>query len=431
VGKKKKAGKTSKLDNHGPLPVEQQKTLIKKKRRLRQRRIRALKFAAFYILIFILLWVIIEFIAFKFGIHLWHLLKGVGIFTAVLPILLKLFKLFLPSEETSEVPLARPPDMDIIEHAKMIGKHIFIKCIWQNTLLIIGLLAAFLLVGTAFAAERQWGKHLKDWVLTPAVEDADVEDNENTSDLQTNVPSGDQIIENTTEIQKNPGQNNDETESKEEPSIVSQLISAQDLLLNAEEPEALTGEEYDQIFFKSGDYFVDDWSKDNVQMVVHAFVQDKRAIQSSPNYDMVGIPQPVRDAISIASRKEAVTSTAIQLSEVINIRKNAYGEPEEGKAEVNTSYTLAKLLRENYGVYGDAYNYQEASDSAAYALYGRSIIWGFKRLNYASKSRDFCKDLEVIAERYQKIAAVVPVNSQEFIYADLLCDAFLNEADRY
>ena len=323
----------------------------------------------------------------------------------------------------------RPKDMDFLAHAKILLRHLLNNCILRNTPLILVVAFAFLLIGPSYAADHQWGKKVIDWVTTPVVDNKVEED---TTNPPNGVPRDDnQNIESTDESKEDTKQDNNlpETDDEEELTESSKLISAKDLLLDAEKPEVLTSKEYDQIFFCCDEYRIENWTSEScLQEKVHAFVEDKLAIQSSPNYDMVGIPQSVQDSIASASTTEATMKTAIELVGIINIRKNAYEEPEEGEEEVDTSYLLAKLLRENYGFYGDAFHFQEASDSAAYTLYGRSITWGFKTLNYASEREEFCKALEIIAERYEKITEVVSANSQEFPYAGLLRDAFENEA---
>lgn len=396
------------------------------------------------------LWILLEFLAFKYEWHLWPLLRDKlasvsGWMSAAVVIALKfIWQLF--SGGNGKVSLTRPEGMGTRTHLKILLRYLINDCIMRNTILITGVVIAFLLVVPSYAADHQWGQRLKDWASTPAVSDKGGEDapalpdgtpSDDAPALPNDTPSNDdQNIVSTDGAEEYPNQDSNPTgtNSQEELSETVKRISARDLLLDAEKPAALTSEEYNQIFFSSDDssdnHIIKDWtSKNSVEEAVHNFVEDKLTIQSSPNYDMAGISQSVRDSIALASKKEANTKTATELIKVINIRKNAYGEPEKGKKEVDTNYSLAKLVRESYGYYGDAFNFQEASDSAAYALYGRSIIWGFKTLNYASGTDNFIKDLEIIAERYEKITEVVSADTSEFLYAGLLRDAFTNEAN--
>lgn len=423
---------TEEFNQHTPPSWDSRQRAAERKKKSRRRWvIHWLRIIRIYILSGILLGLLLEFLAFKFGCRLWPLLSS-KLEYGMIPVGITIVgKHFWPLDSKGEdkIPIKRPPGMEVLAHIKILAKHLITDCILQNTILIVYVALAFLLVVPAYAADHQWGQRLKDWAFTPAVRDGVAED---PPALPNDTPGDDaQDTVSTDGAEKDSRQSGNEPEAAatEESPASSQLISAKDLLLNAEKPEMLSEEEYDQIFFSSGEYIIEDWTSEScVRSAIYAFVEDKFAIQSSPNYDMVGISQPVQDSIALASQKEANTKTATELIEVINIRKNAYGEPREGEKEADTSYLLAKLLRENYGVYGDAFNFQEASDIAAYALYGRSLLWGFKTLNYASKPDEFCKDLEIIAERYEKITEVVPANSQEFLCAGLLRDAFSNEA---
>ena len=429
---------TNELNTHASPSRDRVQLSPERKRLRKRRRIKYwLKAAGVLLLCWIFLWILFEFLAFKFGWSLWswfrdELLSVSGWKPAAAAAAVIVVKFVWQSfiGGNGEVSLTRPKDMEPGTHIKLLLRYLINDCIIRNTILILGVMAAILLSVPSYAADHQWGERFIDWVTTPAAGDeAGADDLGPPNDTPSD---DDQTIENADRDEEAPSQDSNppDTDVEEEQITSSQLISAKDLLLNAEKPNELTSKEYDQIFFSSGEYVIEDWTlESNVQNMVHSFVEDKLAIKSSPNYEMTGLSQTVLNSVASASDKEAETKTATQLVEVINIRINAYGEPEEGKKEVNTSYLLAKLLRENYGTYGDAYNFQEASDTAAYILYGRSIIWGFKTLNYASGTDKFIKDLEIIAERYEKITEVVPANSSEFLYAGLLRDAFTNEAN--
>ena len=108
--------------------------------------------------------------------------------------------------------------------------------------------------------------------------------------------------------------------------------------------------------------------------------------------------------------------TYIQLQAVIDERETLY-----------TSYPfrdLAWLIRENYGGFGDAYNYQHYSRDTAIYYYANSIQWGLRTLEFNSDD-ELPKDLYVLVERYQKIEDMSPTGSNIHIYAGLLANAFL------
>lgn len=370
---------------------------------------------------------LLEFAEYRFGFCLWNYLpietagKASGP-AALITLLVRYIKSTPHSDK--EVSVFRPDGMKFTTHGKQWLTHLGKKYILRNTPLLIGLLAAFTLVTPTYAAKEQWNSRVFHWFAIPHDKNAD------STPAPPPPGAGAAPPDNTTSPKNDERPDGGSSEEDNDTGKTSsQLIDPKTLLLNTEDPESLTEEQYNELFFLDQ---IHDWdSEQDVKAAVHTFVQNKFAIQSSPNYSMVGISQSVQNSIATASDMEACATTSANLEEIINIRKNAYGKKEKGEEEKNTSYLLARLLRENFGVFGDAYRLQSASKEAAFTLYGNSVIWGFKTLNYDIPTKTYYDNLKIIEERYEKITMVVPANDCRFRYAGQLRDAFEEEAEQF
>lgn len=383
-----------------------------------------LKAAPLYVSLLILLAGVLEFIEYRFGFCLWtHIPKELS-FPAIL---LTLFSNLIDPLLKSIVSYLK--DISAFRSVRQILTLWLKKNRKYTTLFGIGLLfacfAAFSLAVPAYAAKQQWCSRAFHWIITPRDKDTGGTSSPSSPDDGKKSPEPD-----PSKGEDTPSDDSGKTGDDVNGSL-SKLIDPEALLLNTEGPENLTEDENNEIFFLAGPYQIQNWDAESVKAVIHKFVQDKLAIQSPPNYSMTGIPQPVRDSIAKASAMESSATTASELEEIIHIRVNAYGKKEERKVEKNTHYLLAKLVRENYGVFGDAYRLQNASKEAALTLYGRSVIWGFKTLNYDVPAEDYYNNLKIIAERYEKISMVVPADDCRFFYSGQLRDAFEAEAEQF
>lgn len=381
-----------------------------------------------FLLALTVLWAVVEYV---WGFCLWDYLPKKAALPAVLVSLLGKFftSIFRPDKGAS---VFRPDGVKFGTHARQLLTQLFKKYVIRNTLLLLVLFSMFTLAVPAYAAKEQW-------VITAAQSVIQKLSTPRDGNDASSQPPPDKVDDSPEpappQDEKTPSDSSSKASDDADDDVEnsdSQLINPETLLLNTEEPEDLTKEEYDKIFFMTGPHLIQDWdSEEQINEKVYEFVMAAYAVQSSPNYSMTGIPQPVQDSIAKASIMEGGAEDAVTLMEVICIRENAYGKSEDGAEEKNISYPIAKLLRENFGVFGDAYRLQNASDRAAFTLYGRSVIWGFKILNYDIPAEAYYKNLNLIAERYEKITMVVSANDPEFRYAGQLRDAFEEAAEQF
>lgn len=222
---------------------------------------------------------------------------------------------------------------------------------------------------------------------------------------QTPNPNKD-VNQNTPDPSPSPQEEPDYNDNQEGPNYAQLKIL--DIELNVSSHLEL----YQDVFFLSGTYPIETWSPEAVLKSVRATVEELRG----HNLKTPVMDQTILNRIYYASEDEKKIKTYIQLQAVIDERETLY-----------TSYPfrdLAWLIRENYGGFGDAYNYQHYSRDTAIYYYANSIQWGLRTLEFNSDD-ELPEDLYVLVERYQKIEDMSPIGSNIHIYAGLLANAFL------
>lgn len=181
---------------------------------------------------------------------------------------------------------------------------------------------------------------------------------------------------------------------------------------------------YQQVFFLSGEFAISDWdSAEVIQEQVRARIGMLVANQKDPNYYGADTPQSAKDDIAKASELEQAIVSSEDLQVVIGLRLDAY--------DAYPGYRLAKLLRENYALWGDAYHFQGYSKNSAIFYYVESIEWGYETITYQTAAKNLAQNLAIIAERYLKIAQAAPQDSAMHLYARELGNAFLQISADY
>ena len=75
-------------------------------------------------------------------------------------------------------------------------------------------------------------------------------------------------------------------------------------------------------------------------------------------------------------------------------------------------------------MWGDAIRRQNGSQEDAAILFQKSIVYGFDALQYNTGEAALGDDLEILSERYEKLAYSLPADSEERQHAFSLAEAF-------
>lgn len=380
-----------------------------------------------FCLVALALWPVEEFIKFKWGKELWPFLPNIRTFMLGLATFIGVIDYFTDTEKVSVI---RPPDMDFWTHGLLLCKQLK-RNFLQNTLVGLILAGLFLLVVPAAAVHYELWPTLVHWATTPYKEAA------TSSEVPPPDSSGQAAPEDPElpapqDSGDTPSSKLEEPESEEPEPPPPSL--ARRLKLDDTPPEEVSDEEYQRIFFLQEPYLIQDWdSQEAVTEIVRKFVQDQRQKQLPPRSSIDEISTKAQDPISRASNQEASMTTAEELRNVITLREYVYlylEDPEEPEKKGEPIYSVAKLIRENYCLYGDAYALQNKSYSYACQFYEWSILWGFRTLEYDVTEDALYKNLDILVERYDKIAGATD-DSTEYMYADKLSAAFRQIADEF
>lgn len=368
-----------------------------------------------YLLLCICLWLFEEYIAFQLGFQLWdYLPKVFSSIATLLGILASgIFSFILDKRKVSFV---RPKGVKFWTHARSLVERCFKRYIFHNTLVGIILLLFIATVVPAFAAKEQAFVKVKIFLTTPH----HAEDNHPV----LTTPDSIQTIPNPSGNDNGGSEKVDSGEDNEEDDEIDTSVPlAIRLILSSEvSPYSLSANEYNTIFFLDGDYAITNWELDEeVVSVVRGFVYDYHSLRLDPNNLEADTPQKTKEAIAFASNLESTISTSGNLEQVIDMRVEIYDE--------DPGHPLSKLIRENFCVYGDAYNLQKRSFSAAFDLYGHSVLWGFQTLRYDVSTESFYSDLKILEERYDKITQVAQADSFAHFCAGKLSNAFRQVAE--
>ncbi len=390
-----------------------------------------------YGIVCLIWWMVLEFIHFRFGIELWPAIPkvagsivsgGVAVLVAILDYLTD------PAEKKG---FHRPKNMDFWTHASKIVKRNF----FQNTLVGMILAFTFFIAAPAYAVHQGYFPTVLrgiaaawHWVWTPSPENA------GSSQEQTEGPAPDVSQpepEADTEIQPPPQKTekvpktSEPDTKKEPPQEESELLKPEELELDREVPEAVSSEDYQLIYLLSGPYLITDWdSQDMVDEAVRNLIRDQWQHQLPPRFQENERTPEANRKIYEASDLEKSMKTAWELRGVKDLREDVYlGDPEDPESKGEEIYSVAKLIRENYCFYGDAYALQNVSRAYARTFYEWSIRWGFRTLEYDVTTVTLHSNLMILVERYDKIVLVTDQESVEHIYASKLSEAFQTAAD--
>lgn len=347
------------------------------------------------------LWLLEEYLAFRFGWVLWEKLPKLGAFLfAVFGVVGSGCGALL--RDKNRFSVIRPEGMPFWQHAVKLVKGFLHRYLLHNTLAGLCLLLLIMTVFPAYAAQQQLFARIAQAVASPSAPSSAVQ--EKTASQEKDPPPRDYPA--SVPPQETPPE-------REEGALADRLI------LNTTSPFYLTEEERSRIFFLSGSYEVENWdSQWEIFQCVSRFVADCRSCRRPPNYDEADTPQDVQDLIALASQIEREMATSADLEQVIDLRTHVYLHRDD------PGYPLAKLLRENFGLYGEACARQGKPVRQAQDLYGESLVWGMAALEYDVAEKVFCQDLRVMEERYMKIVLVTPEDSFTHHYALSLSHAF-------
>lgn len=386
-------------------------------------------------------WLILEFIRFRFHKELWPIipktggliLSGGGIFLAAVVDYL--------TDKADKKRFHRPQNMDFWSHVAQLGGTLR-RNVLQNTLVGIIIAVTIFVSAPAYAVHQGYfptmlrgiaaAWHL---VWTPPPENAG-SSQEQTEEPAPNVSQPEPEAD--TKIQPPPKKTEkspktSEPDTKEE----GKLFNPKELELDGEVPESVSSEDYQLIYLLAEPYLITDWdSQDVVNETVRNLIRDQRQHKLPPRFQENERTPEANQRIAEASELEKSMKTAWELRGVIDMREYVYlgdpGDPENPETpefEAEEVYSVAKLVREDYCIYGDAYALQNVSRAYARTFYEWSIRWGFRTLEYDVTTVTLHSNLMILVERYDKIVLVTDQESVEHIYASKLSEAFQTAAD--
>lgn len=369
--------------------------------------------------------VIEEFIGARTGWFLWNVLpKALTAIAGTVSLVFSgCFSAFTDKDRAAFFKtVTRPDGMSSWEHAPILLKKIWIRYIYHNTLIFIIICGTVALCLPAYCASigvaRQMldtgsqGLKLASTLLTPVYSEDKEFGDDGTSYFETatpNPPSPQPTNEKI--ISPSP------SETTEYPLIP---LSMRLRLLPGMDYE-ISNEERNEIFFQTGDFAIEDWdNNETILSNVRDFVEAQRKLHRKAVYGEDEIPSTCAANISSASADEDkmlkdANPTSDQLRNVIDTRETAY--------RLFPFYALATLTRESFCMYGDAIHLQGGVHEDAAVLFMKSILYGFEALQYDVDTEEFANNLEILSERFQKLANVL-TDSNESQYALHLAKAF-------
>lgn len=217
---------------------------------------------------------------------------------------------------------------------------------------------------------------------------------------------------------------NEHSEEDEDPAKGSLAMR---LIFTTQIPYTLSDTEVDMIYFLSGEYAITDWDDEGaVYACVNGFVGSLRAQHLDPSFTEEDADPNTKNTLSYASGDEANMKadshpTSKMLEDITDRRVEVYN--------VYPLYPLARLIRENFGMYGDAYKLQDKSKSCAAIAYGKSIAYGFDTLRYDVSDNTLKTNLSILVERYTKLSSVLDKETFQHKAALALADALQKLSD--
>lgn len=178
----------------------------------------------------------------------------------------------------------------------------------------------------------------------------------------------------------------------------------------------LSGEKYDQVYFQTPEYLIENWSnQDEVTDTVVRLVGELRAL-AAPNVFDTQAPYTLEQEVFHANTSYDQMTSSIQLDETIDIHLRAWEYPK---------YDIAKLLAYEYQKYALEYDKVDGPFETIEYYCGLSILWAHQAITFASATDDQVKTfLFYISYRYHDIADAAPYGSMTQIKATMLCKAY-------
>lgn len=386
-----------------------------------------------YILLCIICEVVQESIAAHTGWLLWPILPkgfitGAGVFGVVFDGVISIF-----TDEEREAffrAIIRPDGMTPWEHFFYLARKVFYRYLRHNTLVFSVVILVIFLCVPAFAASEgtaRWvldvAQQVVDTVLPPETSPNEGTDTDDAANSETPVS-----LSPAEKAEKDDSPERSEADTPPEETDDPLKLLAERLVLSEEMDYEVSDEELGRVFFMDEAYCIEDWDDEaEIWSKVQRFAEDQKKLRRNPSF-AEDVQQSILDQIAYASELEEellgeLRPTAKKLCEVINMRSESYDSA--------PSYRLAVLTRESFCFYADAYWEQGILGDAAAILYEKSIVWGFETLQYDVKAEMFKETLEILAERYAKLAQVLDLDSDERQIALKLDEVFQELAQEY
>ena len=219
---------------------------------------------------------------------------------------------------------------------------------------------------------------------------------------------------------------NEHSEEDEEPEPAKGSLAMR-LIFTTQMPYTLSDAEVDMIYFLSGEYAITDWDDEGaVYACVNGFVGSLRTQHLDPSFTEEDADSNAKNKLSYASGDETNMKadsrpTSKMLEDITDRRVEVYN--------VYPLYPLARLIRENFGMYGDTYKLQDKSKSCAAVAYGKSIVYGFDTLRYDVSGNALKTNLNILVERYTKLSSVLDKETLQHKAALTLADALQKLSD--
>lgn len=198
------------------------------------------------------------------------------------------------------------------------------------------------------------------------------------------------------------------------------------LIIVSERTDALSTADLEEILFFSGDWAISEDRWDDPEYIfTHLFdyVNTSWKNGASPYWEETAISPNDLNRIAYASELENQIQTSDDLEKVIEARCSLYSK--------HALYDLLILLRENWAQYGNAYLAQGLSSTTARYFYGQSICLGLQALDYQVDYPTLSFNLEILSERYNKLAATFDKDNEYYFCAIQLGEVFHKLSQAY
>lgn len=200
-------------------------------------------------------------------------------------------------------------------------------------------------------------------------------------------------------------------ESLGDTSVIKQIT-----LMDLNRDISLKPNEIEEIYFITGQYMFENYGdKRDVFYCINGDLQILLSEKKMDQYTNIA-PSEIDARISQASRVESMLKTSEQLDEIIECRKSVY--------EQYPMYTLAKLIAENYALFGLAYQQNEGNITTIEYYYGQAILWYREALRYCPTNEGIKQLLYFLAIRYHDLASCLPQGSDIQQRATALANAY-------